>query len=244
MGTILAVTGVAALMVPACGGKGGAGSQPLVVVQAAYSKTVGSKSARVSMTSTVTAKSGVPDVTTETGVVDFVNRRAALTLTSRGISTEKRILGSVAYVKDPSLEPKPWIKIDAEKLGPAASAQLMLLVEASDPAGGLDFLKGVSTDVTKLGTEDVRQTTTRHFQASVDLQKVLPQPGAAAAQLAQQVRPVVDVWVDDSGQVRRLRYETAAEPKQVIVEEFYDFGVSVDVTAPAADQVTQFPSGG
>lgn len=236
----VALAAIAAVMASGCGrtGEGGA-LTPLKAVQAAHARTLGAQTARVSLTSTVTSQlGGSPDVATETGVVDFGNRRATLTLTLQGVSVEKRVVESAAYVKQPGLEPRPWLKFELGKLVPVATAQIELLAQATDPSGGLDFLKGVSNVVRQLGTERVRQVETRHFQATVDLERVIPEAAAS-----QQLRPVVDVWVDDHNLVRRLRYETAADPKQVIVEELYDFGVAVEVTAPPADQVTELLTG-
>lgn len=189
----------------------------------------------------------------ETGVIDFANRRASLTFTRSGVSSEKRRIGSAMYVNNPGLAPRPWMKSELGDLrggpgGPAvvlAIAQTAILDHAPDPAGALDYLESVSDKVTRLGEHEVRGVPTLRYRATADLKRAAAKAGMDANEVktldklgtTAALTPTVELWIDDDGRVRRMRYGYEGQDSQVITQEFYDFGIDVDVDAPPADQV-------
>ena len=242
--TVVAVIAVAAIT--GCGGAsggatGGGHSTPIAAVQVAYTKTVAARSARVTVTNSFSAAPGKPvTVTTESGLIDFANHRSSLSLLGpNGLSVERRFIGSDMYVYLPGLEAKPWIKADlSQLLGTSSRTQLELLNQTADPVTGLNYLQAASAQVDLIGNDNVAGTATRHYRADVDPQKAAAVAHIGTPSSGPQLRPVIDVWIDDQGQVRQLRYELTGTPSGVKLEQFSDFGVSVNIAPPPADQLS------
>jgi hypothetical protein len=179
---------------------------------------------------------------------------------------EMRLDGTVAYMRMPFLESqlpdgKEWVQVDLAK---AASLQgvdladIQSFAKGSDPREALGYLRSISGDLTRLGTEDVRGVPTTHYFAAVDWQKALAQAAKEAGQqgfLAQlQNMPgavasvPVDVWVDADNLVRRMTMsfvfpspDQSQQAKASLEMELFDYGEPVTVEAPnAADVVDAF----
>lgn len=242
-GVILAV----ALVAGACGGDG---TDPGQVVRAAASKTTAAESSRIALTVTGSKPDGT--VTGE-GAFEYATRRGTMTMELPGMGTMDAVLdGLVFYLKFPTEVAaqipggKPWVTFDLERLGKQAGFDLGQVAQAQqgDPTQALDYLRGASDDVKKVGTEDVRGVETTHYRATLDLSK-------AAAQLSGEQRKAIDgaistlrtktiptdVWIDADGRARRLTYSTT-KPKASVTIELFDFGVDVDASPPPPDQVT------
>jgi len=144
---------------------------------------------------------------------------------------------------------KSWVKVDLNSANGLSQGQ-------SDPCQGVDYLRGASDKVTRVGTEDVRGTPTTHYRTVADLNAAAAKSpnGRAAIEstiklLGSSTQPL-DVWVDAQGRVRRLRYtidlarskaatSTSDVPGKVTSTlDLFDFGVPVQATIPPADQVT------
>ena len=149
----------------------------------------------------------------------------------------------------------PWVSAELPK---GASAGIGSITVGSRSL--IDALQGVAGEVTTKGTEDVRGVSTTHYAATIDLTKALDAvPADQRSQLEDRLKTAgvdlsklaipVDVWVDDDGLVRRLTATldttalagvAPAIPGVRVDEtlEVFDYGQPVDITVPAADQVT------
>ena len=179
---------------------------------------------------------------------------------------EMRLDGTVAFMRLPFLASelpsgKEWVRIDLAKAAQLQGANLgdiQSFAKGSDPRETLDYLRSISGELTRIGTEDVRGVPTTHYFAAVDWQKALAQAAKEAGQqgfLAQlQNMPgavasiPVDVWVDADNLVRRMTmgfsFSSPGQPEQAkasIEMELFDYGEPVTVEAPnAADVVDAF----
>lgn len=254
-------TAALALVLAGCGGGGGtAQADPAAVVQAASLKTTAAKTSKVSLTTTASV-AGQAIKATGDGAFDYAARRGSFTLdltaAGQSLMLTELLDGTSVYVKLPAQVAgqdtsaltggKPWLKVDASKLGAGSS------LGAGDPSQGLSLLKNLSGPVTAVGPEQVRGTPTTHYATTVDVAKqladsmvdpkvkeLLRQSFASAAQVP------VDIWVDSAGRARRMveALTLAASAatggqgaKTTVTTEFYDFGTAVQVQVPPADQV-------
>jgi hypothetical protein len=205
------------------------------------------------------------------GSVDLQNQNLSLHMDlagalrlgdSRKGSTEVRIVGGVFYMDLADLgdaaselgDGKRWLKLDlsglTDMLGDSAVSS-----ESSNPLDGLEALRGVSSDVTEVGTETVRGTETTHYRATIDLAKALadapPEARDGARDLLDRAgTPTipVDVWLDAQNRVRKYTMQVVGESNGsagsavAVTYELYDFGAPVDVSAPPADEVADLGS--
>jgi hypothetical protein len=101
------------------------------------------------------------------------------------------------------------------------------------PADVLPYLRKEAEAIELVGSEDIRGTTTTHYRAE------LPVRGEFVERNETVEEPVaVGVWVDPDGLARRIRLVPPAfvTPLRVTLE-FFDFGVPVEVSRPAADEI-------
>ncbi len=163
-------------------------------------------------------------------------------------------LGDLGAEAEELTDGKRWLKLDVSgltgMLGDGAVSS-----ESSNPVDGLEALRGVSSDVTEVGTDTLRGVETTHYRATIDLAKALadapPEARADARELLDDAgAPTipVDVWLDAQDRVRKYTMQVdgaafGSERSTVAVTyEFYDFGAPVDVSAPPADEVADLGS--
>jgi hypothetical protein len=173
---------------------------------------------------------------------------------------EMRFVDGVIYMKMPFLTElagghTEWISMDPGGMGLGSPDGLGS--GTTDPSAFLDYLRGAGGTVEDKGHEPVRGVDTTHLASTITLRKSID--GLSAEQKDKMLRSFgklggsvdelldtpmpVDVYVDDSGMVRRLdmAIDMAAKGKSVRVHvqiEFFDFGTPVEIEAPPADQVT------
>ena len=142
-------------------------------------------------------------------------------------------------------EPDDWVRARIADVT-AAGAENDALALALDPLGPLDLLYRPVADIDLVGDDDVRDVPTRHLRATLDLTGAQAAPAASfeARLVAAGVEVLpVDVWLDDTGVVRRLRVSLDEAASMTTTFEVYDVGGDVEVTSPAAaDVVTLAPS--
>lgn len=246
----------------------GGGASPLHVVQAAYSTTVDAKTAKVSFTADVHAAAGSASQSVSTsgsGVVDFATKDldAHLDIPTGG-QIELRLVDGTLYMKVPPQARQqipghtPWVSVDLQKVAQAKGSSLSALqgADPDDATEVLRYLQGVSTQVTRNGPRTIRGAQTTGYTVQVDLDKVAAKEGHSAEQKVQQLEQAlgthtlpVKVWLDGQGRVRQVA-TTVPIPSTgtpaghspagsiAVTEQFYDFGVSVNVQKPAAGQTT------
>lgn len=221
------------------------------LVTAASSATVDRGSSRVS--TTVASTRGATSVST--GVSDYRHGNADfdVTTTTIGRSVKARVLvvRGVIYVSLPgSSRDGRYLRLDS--LGAASMGG-----SGFDQSTQLGLLLGATDSVHTVGSESVRGVPTRHIAGLLDVRKAIAatKDPARRALLTKTLSSVrlpsripMDVWVDGSGLCRRLA-EKVSIPAQRIngvaipaatlttTSEFYDFGVPVHVTAPAASRL-------
>jgi hypothetical protein len=253
------------LLASACGGStqetatgtGASSSAQQAVLQAA-AKTKAAKSARISFTGKLT---GGPASGTISGDGAFAGRRGRLSMDLSGLGggevsgrMELVFDGLLFYVKFPPVLSqrlpggKTWVKFDLAKLGERQGIdfQELLQLGGSDPRQSLDLMRAASPDFAAVGDEDVRGVETTHYRGTVDLERLAERLSGKARQsyrriieLTGQSSVPVDVWIGEDGLTRRLRYEQQVGngAAMELTEEFYDFGVEVDVSPPPASEV-------
>ncbi len=175
---------------------------------------------------------------------------------------EMRLDGTVAYMRMPFLASqlpsgKEWVQVDLTKAAALRGVDLgeiQSFATGSDPRETLDYLRSISGELTRIGTEDVRGVPTAHYFAAVDWQKALARAAKESGQqgfLAQlQSMPTaptsipVDVWVDADNLVRRMKMSfvfgspgQSQQAKAALEMELFDYGKPVTVEAPPPSDV-------
>jgi hypothetical protein len=227
----------------------------------AGAKTQAEQSARISFSGTM---SGGPASGTMTGEGAFSGRQGQMTMDLSGLGGGQ-IAGQmemvfdelVFYMKFPEAIAqgmpggKEWIKFDLAELGEQEGFDLqqMMQLSGTDPSQSLDLLRAAGSDFREVGEEDVRGVATTHYEGSVDLEKVAEQVPEEAREsyrtlmeLSGQSEIPVEVWIDEEGLTRRIRYEQklADGTTMDLTQEYFDFGTEVDVEPPPDSEVLDF----
>ncbi|GAA2661196.1 hypothetical protein GCM10010400_19800 [Streptomyces aculeolatus] len=116
-----------------------------------------------------------------------------------------------------------------------------------DPLWPLDALFGASDDIIEAGTGTIRDATTTHYRLTLDIpaaDELLPTGIKVPEGSFRHLRELpAEVWLDDAGLARRIAIQNAAGNRQIWkVTEFWDFGVTMAITPPDADQITTDPA--
>ena len=251
---------------------------PVETVQVAYKETAAEQTAKTTFNMTMTGPEIDPENTgqpapmtmtmTGRGAMDFSGSESVTTMEMSGMGAmQVRQVGNVAYTRMPEEflaqmpGAKPWISVDLDAMYEqqyGASFGQMQGGAASDPARQLEYLRGVSDFVEKVGKEKVRGAQTTHYKAVVNLNKEAAGQDAevrkAYDQMIKQLgtsRLPVELWLDGQNRVRRYAMdmtmpipENAASPgapqggemRINMVAEYYDFGTPVNVQAPPKNQ--------
>jgi hypothetical protein len=153
--------------------------------------------------------------------------------------------GEITYAK----WPMPW-RHDAAWLRYEAGSNEPDPLDLQDratrnPIGLLAFLTGAGDDVHVVGSEFVRGVETKHYEGTLDLQKVVDQAAAAKhAELQDSLNFLFEgapktvpfgLWVDGEGVAHRLRIDQPGGA--TITIEYYDFGIPIEVTPPPAKEI-------
>jgi len=167
-----------------------------------------------------------------TGTIDYANYRGELAFDGKSDSASQGrlvFIGRDAYIGAKVGDATYWVKSS----GPSNRPTDRFLPGASgmSPDRLLKDLIKASKNVEKVGSEEIRSVTTTHYRAHLDKSK-LGNDGRA------EVPDAVDVWVDEEGLPRRVSVPFGAgdgAPAEVV--DLFDFGVPVDVHAPAASEI-------
>lgn len=161
------------------------------------------------------------------------------------------------YMKSPLIAPeldgKTWMKFDLVEVAKSLGVDPSLVrsdQQQGDPTSTLRYLRAVSDDVERFGTEEVRGVESTHYRATIDLRKY---PNLVPAGERDQVRRSVDrlielnggdptsqmeVWVGGE-YVRRMKWDQTMKPpgqnqplQATYMTEFFDFGTDVRIKVP------------
>ena len=248
-------------------------------VQVAYRETTAEETARTYFEATTTAPGPDPQDTAQAeprtftmrgqGFSDFSGAASSMTMEVLGMERLRmRQVENTVYMKMPEefaaqvSGAKPWMGMDliaVAKQQNGVNLGQMRSGVAQDPTGQLEYLRGVSESVEKVGEEQVRGAQTTRYEATIDLRKAATQEGPEAREAYDETIEMlgasklpVEVWLDDQNRIRRFAMnltvpmpENAASPnasredatmRTQTVVEYYDFGVPVDVQAPPPEQ--------
>ena len=247
----------------ACGGES---LSPQAAVAQAATKYEEAGSSRVSMSATIKDVPGGPFTFTGEGEFDRERGHMTMDMSSLGEATGGAFAGEmemiledlVMYMRFPAAitrqlpRGKSWVRIDLREAGKELGINLeeLMQVQQSDPTQSLQYLRGASDDFEEVGEEEVRGVATTHYRGTIDLRKAAEQlPGKAretferATDLIGTVKLPFDVWIDDDGLARRMKYEQplpSARGEAGAMEltmELFDFGVDVDIEPPPNNEV-------
>jgi hypothetical protein len=171
------------------------------------------------------------------------------------------LLDGVLYMKMPAeLSPgKPWIKIDSkDRSNPVAQALGSLtdqMRQNADPRQTLEQFQEAGT-ITSTEEVELNGEQTTHYKITVDVQKLVENQKDATLKKAMQDAIKsglkdfpVDLWVNDQDLPVRMTIEMpTADPTSgksvpaTVQVDYTKWGEPVDIQAPPADQVGEFPS--
>jgi hypothetical protein len=200
-------------------------------ILSAYTRTLGGKSADVSITVSV-AETGAGQATKQvsasgTGSVDFANGNGELkfSLPTVGTFTE-RIIGPLLFLQLPASDGaqlpsgKTWAEIDLNTITEAKLGQsyAQLTSSSQESTQTLSYLQGVSsTGVSMVGAAKIRGVATTEYKATVDLTKVAdeksPTEQAAIKSVEAELHTTtlpLQVWLDAQGRVRQIAEQVQA----------------------------------
>ena len=266
---LLIAAALAAIGLAGCGGSENLaeGLSPQAAVAEAATKTAEAGSARVSFTGTMEGVPGGPF--TFTGEGEFSDRQGRMTFDMSDLGAaaggafggemEMVMDGLLIYMKFPpdiaSQLPggKQWLRIDLAAAGDELGIDFeeLMQFQQTDPTQTLQYLRGASEDFEEVGSEEVRGVETTHYRGTVDLRKALEQIPAESREgfervleLVGETRMPFEVWIDDDGLARRMKYEQplpagqgSQDASMGLTMEMYDFGTEVDVEPPPANEV-------
>ena len=194
---------------------------------------------------------------------DGANTKFSMSTTTAGETTEMRMVDKVMYIKLPAAQQKQmgtdksWAKISADGTDPisqAMGAAMSQSAEQSDPSKILEQVSKagriVSSDQTELNGEQVN-----HYKVELDVAKAIDQftgqvPAAARDQINEKLKGKdlklpAELWLNkdnlpvqvtmDQGPMMQALGAPAGDAKFTM--KYSDWGTTVDVAAPPADQV-------
>ena len=192
------------------------------------------------------------------GAIDMRNQRLRMSMAFPvpgfgSLKTDALLDGQSIYMHMPEALAqriplgKSWLKIDLGALAQGNGIDLGSLSRSSqgNPADMLQALKAVGSS-RKVGTENLDGVATTHYRATIDPKKALDRiPDKQSAGALKQMLSnsgvsaiPIDVWVDRAGRVRResMKFSGNGAAMDMTIS-FTRFGVPVDTTPPAPDQV-------
>lgn len=143
---------------------------------------------------------------------------------------------------------KQWFKVDLSEGGD----DRMFGPFGNDPNDLLKFLRETS-DVVHVGPDDVRGSSAERYRGRLDLDAVIEKfPADDRRELRQELDRAdptlrkdglpLEFWIDDQGFLRRVHVAIPQKKKEPATAtiDFFDFGTSVEIEPPPADQVHAF----
>jgi hypothetical protein len=193
------------------------------LVRAAYSQTVDARTAKVTLTETVTQSNSLPLQVTISGQgsLDFKSGNGVLNFSSPTAgSFSARLISPYVYIELPAAEKsqlpagKTWLSINANTVTQDKLGQSLAQLSSSshDSTQLLSYLQSVSsTGTTTVGPATIKGVATTEYTATVDLTKVAdkksPAQQAAIKSLEAQLNATtlpVQIWLDGQGRVRQV----------------------------------------
>jgi hypothetical protein len=234
--------GVAAALVAGCGADDPAVTEEL---SAAVEETASAGSSRIELS----GDDGGESVTI-TGAADYEEDEARYTWTDGDDAGELRLVNDTLYTQseallrdyDETLAGKTWISIRVPEEDRISSfGELFHPFPFVDPSRMLDRFQQAATATSRIGPRAVRGVPTQGYRITVDVARLIETASEDdreafrydLARLPEKTTPV-EVWLDDVGRARRIAVSWEGSSTTL---DFYDYGIALDVEAPAPDQV-------
>jgi hypothetical protein len=173
------------------------------------------------------------------GLADPSQVALDLSLAIAGQHLQLVMLDKVLYVKGAPLSAvpgKPWLKVNAGATNP-----LSKVFNSINPANYLAYLNGITTYRNR-GLETVNGVRTRHYTVTVDTAKMLAgNPALSGQSLSSLGLPKAltsDVYVDSAN--RPVKLSVGLGSVASIEAHFSKYGQPVQISAPPANQVSEF----
>ncbi|HEY2505547.1 MAG TPA: hypothetical protein VGI58_03450 [Streptosporangiaceae bacterium] len=212
----------------------GAGPTGALLRQAA-AKTAAASGARVSGHATLAGATGAGSAAalhvSDSGVVSFPRRAAAMTVIVRGGPVlHVRLIGASVYERESGQS--RWSRVSQAS---QARSVATTMLTPGDPATVMDYLRFPATSVTRVGTQTVGGVPTTEYTATLH-------PSIETSKLGMPLH----VWIDRQGRVRQVTIAVltqvtaspgAAATRSVdsmnLTVDFSDFGIRPVISAPA-----------
>lgn len=214
-------------------------------------------SARMTMTMNMDAGAMSMEMGGE-GIVDFLTGAATFEMALMGQTFEMRTDGETLWMKMPAMAlpsgvEGSWLEVPLDEVPGVAPGGL-----AGAPSDGyVEALRGLSSEVEELGTEEIDGVDTNHYRFDVSIEAALEQldeeDRASLEQSFAQLDGVdtfpVELWITDDGlpirQVMTMDLADADADAGVagtmrIQFDMSDFGIDVDVEPPPAEEIVSF----
>lgn len=248
------VAGVAGIALIALGPGTDAGA----VVTTAVTSAIGDQTATIHLAETVTADGQSVSIN-GSGSVDFTSAamEAKVTGVEQGqpLDIEFVYLANSIYINIPQVTQvdggKPWLSLDLSALGTSAANGVP--GAGDNPTALLQTLAQQGNDVTSLGSATVDGQPVQGYSVTITPAAInnalndssLPDWLKAAAQQVKVQSGTVKVYVDDAGDLVQVTEGFSITAQGQTVNEttaldFSDYGTSVSITPPPADQVESF----
>ena len=250
---------VAALPLAGCGTDE---VSPNAVAEAAKT-TAGAGGMRMHMSMEMPTPDGDPLEVKADGVMDVKGRRGEMAFDLGQIpggegEMEMVFKDLVIWMRMPQMEGRlpegvEWVRFDLQRVSKELGFDLGQFAQlGNDPTRQLDFLRATG-EVEEHGEDDVRGVSTTHYSGTTNLREyprlLPPEERAAAAKGVEAMIDVIgdaeqefEVWIDEDDLVRRMRMTIPMQSPDggtmdvAMTQEFYDFGVPVDVETPSSDE--------
>ncbi|HEY5014712.1 MAG TPA: hypothetical protein VIK61_18655 [Acidimicrobiia bacterium] len=249
---LIVAAGVTAASCSSGNGNGGSASGDHGFTIAAVARSMAdSRTARVRFTSS-SSSSGTGSLVT-TGIFDFSRHTGVVAMklgsAAASVMQTARYVGGSVYVAinpmnrelvPPSLASgRHWILYDA-LIARAATA-----LPGSNPFTALDDLRRAGARITDLGDASIDGQPVHRYRARWSRTEPVPPgvPGAAASARTATLHTTADVYIDARTRLVRLDSATTRNNEPAIQRARYDFsdyGVAVDVSAPAASDTVAY----
>ena len=224
-------------------------------------KSVGDQAtAKNSAHMTMSGNFGGEEMTGEGDVsFDATNPVMSIDMTMSSGDISMVLVDQVVYIKVPGQEVggKPWLKIDTNSGNSLAKVFATMSDQMSknaDPRTALEQFKEAG-EVTDSKAEELDGKQTTHYTITVDVQKLadaqtdpVQKAGLDAAIKAGLKDFPVDVWIDEEQLPVRVAFDMPAPDGKggtttaKMQMDYTDWGKTIDVTAPPADQVAEMPA--
>lgn len=247
---IVAVLLLVAGVIVAVAGRGDDGDvDPVTLLGSAPDAARQAGSARMTITMEMRG-TGMSMEIEGSGVTDFSTGATSFELSMLGQPFEMRVVDGTMFLRLPEATRPAGVTQSWVAMPVAGGAGYLSFAGPSTVGGILDAVRGMGSDIEELGEDDINGVSARGFRVTVDIEKAiaaLPEAQRAEAEASlEQMRAMgmtgfpMEVWLTDDALPVRMNMDLDAGAFTMqMVMDLTDFGVDVDVQAPAEADVVR-----